>query len=284
MGKNKKQKSKKNNSQIIQKKSNDMIAGVQRQTVPVKGMLDKNEIHSCSCYRNGYCTLRDDLCKPYSIKCIKNKQSFMPATFSGTSAVKRESTRKVFRGSNTYNPYAEERYGSNSEIEHIDFTDKVPNLFVFKGFLNLSKKATIDYFAKIEEIGTGRKHEILVAYNMKSDRYYISETYLKYLHKKKIYLNAIINACNDGSVPLITPDFNDISRLAMYGYSAGKNGLREAERRKIIRHVIDNKIMRRYELIEHLQGLINLRKKREDADFSVAISNWESDIVFISKY
>ena len=42
--------------------------------------------------------------------------------------------------------------------------------------------------------------------------------------------------------------------------------------------------MRRYELVEHLQGLINHRKKREDADFTVAISNWESDIVYINKY
>ena len=124
----------------------------------------------------------------------------------------------MFRGSNTYNPYVAERYGSNLEIRRINFADEIPNLFVFKGFLNLLKNNTIDYYAKIEDIGTGRKHEILVAYNVKSDRYYISETYLKYLHKKKIYPNATINACNDGTDSLVTPDFNDISRLAMYGY------------------------------------------------------------------
>ena len=142
----------------------------------------------------------------------------------------------------------------------------------------------IDYYAKIADIGTGRLHKILVAYNMRSNRYYISETYLKYLHKRKIYLNAIICACNEGSIPLITLDFNEISRLAMYGYSAGKNGLSTDERRKILRHVIDNKIMRKYEIVEHLQGLINLREKREDADFTVAINNWKSDIIFINEY
>lgn len=284
MAKRKPAKNKKDKGVFLQKEATNSVAGVQVQTVTAKKAVADEKILSCPCYRKGNCTIRDDLCKPYSLKCIKNKKSFMPATFSGTHSGKTEPTRKVFRESKTYDPYVSERYGSNEVIRYINLGEGIPTLYVFKGFLNLSKKNTIDYYAKIEDIGTGRKHEILVAYNLKNNRYYISETYLRYLHKKKIYPNAIISACNEGTLPLITPDFNDISRLAMYGYSVGKNGLSIDERRKIIRHVIDNKIMRKYEIIEHLQGLINLRAKREDADFTVAISSWQSDIIFINEY
>lgn len=114
---------------------------------------------------------------------------------------------------------------------------------------------------KIRDIQTGKQYKILVAYNSRTDRYYISDTQLKWLHKENIYPTTIFHASNDGSIPLITMDFQEFSKLAMYGYSAGKSGLVTSERRKILRYVLDNRIMSGYEIVEHLQGLISLRGK-----------------------
>ena len=49
-------------------------------------------------------------------------------------------------------------------------------------------------------------------------------------------------------------------------------------------YVIDNKIMRGYEIIKHLQGLIFLRNEQYNKDFSTAIEDWENDIIFIEEY
>ncbi len=107
---------------------------------------------------------------------------------------------------------------------------------------------------------------------------------LNYLHKKGYFPNAIFATCDDGSKPFTTDDFKEFSTMSLYGYSAGKNGLLQNERRNIIKHIIDNGQMKGYEVITHLQGLIALRENRTDRDFSVAIEEWKSDILFVSEY
>lgn len=148
----------------------------------------------------------------------------------------------------------------------------------------MAKQYTTDYYLLVKDIQTGREYRILVAYNSRTDRYYISETQLKWLHKRNIYPKTIFHASNDGSIPLITIDFQEFSKLAMYGYSAGKNGLKTSERRKVLKYVLDEKLMSGYEIVEHLQGLISLREERTDRDFSTAINNWREDIKFVNDY
>lgn len=237
----------------------------------------------CSCYRKGFCIIRDDKCVPNSLKCIKNKQTHMnPLASSGLEQI--ESKRKVYRNTKDYNPFEVERYGFNQKVKTLSDNGKSVELHVFKGFLNLLKQYTIDYYLMIKDIKTGQQYKILVAYNSKTDRYYISDTQLKWLHKRNIYPNTIFHACNDGSIPLVTIDFQEFSKLALYGYSAGKSGLKAADRRKILKHIIDNNIMTGYEIVEHLQGLISLREGRTDKDFSIAINNWREDIKFVNDY
>ena len=260
------------------------ITDIPAQKVTVKSSsISQKDIRSCSCYRSGFCIIRDDKCSPNSLKCIKNKQTHR-TTYAPTGTSQKESIRKIFRNPNDYNPFETERYGHNQNIETLNYTDKLVELHVFKGFLNLSKQYTTDYYLIVKDIKTKSQYKILVAYNSKTDRYYISETQLKWLHKKNIYPNTIFCACNDGSKPLVTLDFQEFSKLALYGYSAGKNGLKTQDRRKILKHILDNNIMSGYEIIEHLQGLISLREGRTDKDFSTAIGNWKEDIIYVNDY
>ncbi len=224
-----------------------------------------------------YCLRRDDNCNPRSLKCIKNQKKYITCapvpteTHNGTSNSK-------------YNPFEIERYGNNKNITTLDKYNEVPTINVFKGFLRLDKKYTIDYQMIFKDIQTNRRQSALVAYNKKTKKYYISDVQLKYLHKKGYFPNAIFTTCDDGSKPLTTGNFNEFSTMSLYGYSAGKNGLLQDARRKIIKHIIDNGQMRGYEVIAHLRGLIALREDRTDRDFSVAIEEWESDILFVSEY
>lgn len=183
-----------------------------------------------------------------------------------------------------YNPFKTERYGNNKNVTTLDKYNEVPVINVFRGFLRLDKEYTIDYQMIFRDIQTNSKHSALVAYNKKTKKYYISDVQLKYLYKKGCFPNAIFTTCDDGSKPFATDNFKEFSTMSLYGYSAGKNGLLQNERRNIIKHIIDNGQMRGYEVIAHLRGLIALRENRTDRDFSVAIEEWESDILFVSQY
>ena len=160
-------------------------------------------------------------------------------------------------------------------------------VFIFLAIIIFGNKIVLrldEIINLLKDIKTGRQYKILVAHNSKTNRYYISDTQLKWLHKRNIYPNTVFHACNDGSIPLVTIDFQEFSKLALYGYSAGKNGLSTQDRRKILKHILDNGIMSGYEIIEHLQGLISLREGRTDKDFSTAINNWREDIRFVNDY
>jgi hypothetical protein len=237
----------------------------------------------CAYYRENHCLLRDDKCKPSSVKCISNKKAYMSAMFV-TSPIQSDEQRKTYKNPQSYHPFTDERYGMNQEVTVLNNLGNGVVLHVFKGFLNVSKVYTTDYKLTVKDFRTGQTHNIMVAYNKKTNRYYISDTQLKWLHKQNVYPDVIFSMCNDGSVPLVTVDFQEFSKLALYGYSAGKNGLKTSDRRKILKHIIDNKIMKRYEIVEHLQGLISLREERTDRDFSAAISNWREDIQFVNDY
>ncbi len=224
-----------------------------------------------------YCMRRDDNCNPKSFKCIKNQKKYI--TYS---PMPKETHNGIINSK--YNPFKIERYGSNKNITILDKYNEVTVIHVFKGFLRLDKKYTIDYQMVFRDIQTNSRQSALVAYNKKTRKYYMSDVQLKYLHKNGYFPNAIFATCDDGSKPFTTDNFNEFSTMSLYGYSAGKNGLLQDARIKIIKHIIDNGQMKGYEVIAHLQGLIALRENRTDRDFSVAIKEWESDILFVSQY
>lgn len=252
---------------------------------PVNKMMrqDDKKLHEhvsdCPYYRKRFCILRDDICKPGSLKCKRNKTVFRNNTFSYVQepAVKRN-------GTNRYNQYDFERYGTNTKILDLKLNEERLELNVFRGFLNLKKGETKDYYLYVEDILTGKKYRIVVAYNTYNYNYYISDTQLKWLHKHGIYPKAEFYRCNDGSVSFSELDFQEFSELKLYGYAAGKSGLDVEKRHKLLQYIIDNNFMHRYEIIEHLQGLIALRLDRTDKDYSTAIGNWRADIMFVNEY
>lgn len=235
----------------------------------------------CPCNKKGWCIFADRKCIPYSLKCKYNKDVFKNNTFYyPTESAKKTniSTRK-----SNYNLYEDERHGSNKLITTLS-DNSIKELYVFNGFLQLNSIQTIDYEMTIKDIHTNRTSTILVAYNKITKKYYISETQVKYWHRKNFFPKIILFMCNDGSIPMITDGFQEFSKLALYGYKVGIHGLNETQRHKILKYIIDNKIMKGYEIIKHLQGLIFLRNEQYNKDFSTAIEDWENDIIFIEEY
>lgn len=243
-----------------------------------------NEIdmtEKCSCNKKGWCVFADRKCSPYSLKCKYNKDVFKNNTFyypTETTNKTNTSTKRL-----SYNLYENERYGSNKVIIALS-DNSVTELYVFNGFLQLNPAQTIDYEMTIKDLHTGRTCTILVAYNKTTGKYYISETQIKYWHRKNFFPKIVLNMCNDGSIPMVTDGFQEFSKLALYGYKAGVHGLSETQRHRILRYVIDNKIMRGHEIIKHLQGLIFMRNQQYNKDFSVSIEDWENDIIFVEKF
>lgn len=222
--------------------------------------MEFNEkIKQCRFKKRKHCKLISSKCNPYSDHCIyhiekpKNKTNYRNPYSSFMYIPTYDSTTKTTIHKNrSYNPSLSERYGNNKTISTLNRDEAPVLLYVFKGFLNLSKQHTIDYYLVVNSINTSKEYKIIVAYNQQTNRYYISDTQLKWLNKKNIYPDIILKTCNEGSVPLITVGFSECSILALYGYSAGKNGLKAQDRRKILRYVLDNKILSAYEVIEHL--------------------------------
>ena len=278
-------KKKKKRNKIAVKKQK--VKGIEGLGLPVEKVhvnsnaISVNEISLCPYRRGKYCMVRDDDCVPNSIRC--NKKVYKNDTFSTVQTQSDSLKKRSYTSRQAENQYSIERYGQNKNITVAD-TGKEVVLYVFKGFLNLKKENTTDYYVYVNDIKTNRRFRLLVAYNSKTKKYYISDTQIKRIHKQGVFPNAIFHASNDGSIPLIGVEFHEFSKLAMYGYSAGKNGLSAHDRHRIINYVLDKKIMRKYEIIEHLQGLINLREQRDDKDFSTAIQNWKDDIEYVNNY
>lgn len=254
------------------------------QEIPTQNIKNSKQtlIEKCVYNKKGYCSLGDKDCVPYSLKCKWNKKSFPNSiSYYATDYHKSESNKRGTRI--RYDVYADERYGSNKVITTLS-NNNVIELYVFKGFLKVDSSKTIDYEILVKDFNTNRNCKILVAYNTLTKRYYISETQLKYWHKRNFFPKIPLNLCDEGSVPMVTSGFNEFSKLTLYGYAVGVNGLNEKQRHEILEYVINNKIMRGYEIIKHLQGLIFLRNEQYNKNFSAAINDWENDIMFIEKY
>ncbi len=81
---------------------------------------------------------------------------------------------------------------------------------------------------------------------------------------------------------LDTSSWNVESVLRQEGYSVSqREGLLDSERQAILLKVIENKIMSKYQVIEHIELQISLRKN--NSMYDIAISKWECDLAFLRK-
>lgn len=169
-------------------------------------------------------------------------------------------------------------------VKTLDTKNKTVHLYIFKGYLTLSRDRLRDYNLLVYDIIHNYSYEIFVTYDFISGKLYMS--YEQYLYYRKCKLNVRFSMSNTGTqLADIYDSFADASELALYGYSVGYTSyLTEDDRHKILTYLIDNNIMKPYSIISHLQGQIRLKEKITYKDYSLAISEWESDIRFVDRY
>lgn len=80
---------------------------------------------------------------------------------------------------------------------------------------------------------------------------------------------------------LDTSSWNIESILRQEGYTVSqREGLSDSERQAILLRVIENKKMSKYQVIEHIELQIGLRKN--NSMYDIAISKWKRDIAFLN--
>ena len=173
---------------------------------------------------------------------------------------------------------------TTKSIKTLDTKNKIVHLYIFRGYLTLSRERLRDYNLIVYDIIHNFSYEIFVTYDFISGKIYMS--YEQYLYYRKYRLNAKFTMTNTGTQLIDVYDsFSSVSELALYGYSVGYTSyLTENDRHKILAYLIDNNIMKPYSIISHLQGQIRLKEKIEYKDYSRAIREWKNDIRFVDNY
>ena len=120
-------------------------------------------------------------------------------------------------------------------------------------------------------------------YCSECNKYYIFESTYNYLKTlghiccKIIEYQDLVENCSKFSA------WQKKSLLAMYGYNVNKyHSLTPNKRHTILDFLIQNKIMRTYEIISHLEMLIRTRKNMKN--MNDAIYKWKEDIDYVQNY
>ena len=234
---------------------------------------------NCSYKKGDYCSYRDRKCNPKSAGCKKN---WKPSMNSLAPPVPVSSLPRI-RNTKETDPLTD-----YPELRKIDLIYEIPTLYVYGGHLHESREDLEDVCVLCDLMGSSKIKGYLCAYSKKTDKYYIAISHIKYYAKVRKCPNAILKYATswECTEPANQIDgFNENSLLSLYGYHVGKtNGLPKKQRQVIIKHLIDKNIMTRYEITGLLQSFVELRRGREDVDYSACISDWEDDIQFIRAY
>ena len=186
-------------------------------------------------------------------------------------------SKKNTKKNNKRKKKVKEKSGDRRKVH---FDNIIPEINVYSGYLNFNYNDTEDVILYLPDISNNNVYKVLGTYNIKSGKYYVSYEQVKKHIKGKHHIRAKFH-CYGNSV---FENFREFSELKLYGYSVGCNGETEFVRHRILRYVIDNKVMTGTEIISHLQGQISLREYRTDKDFSAAISDWKRDIGYVQTY
>lgn len=77
--------------------------------------------------------------------------------------------------------------------------------------------------------------------------------------------------------PYDSPERNEESRLAKYGYSVGRNSrFTDAERQDLLRWLIESKKVSKGYVISHLKHMIAINGKKESN--YIALEKWKGDL------
>ena len=76
---------------------------------------------------------------------------------------------------------------------------------------------------------------------------------------------------------------NPRSELNILGYSVGSaSGMDRSQRQRLLRWIVDSRMLYKYEITSHLEWLINTRAGTPNMENPVA--EWEADLNFLRKY
>lgn len=114
------------------------------------------------------------------------------------------------------------------------------------------------------------------------DEYNESDAY--WLYGDDTYLNTYSSSDNNSNNSEFNPsEWDEQSYLRKMGYTVSKTeNLSEVERQEILFSVIRSGKMNKWDIIDHLERMINLRKY--ESKYDLAVSKWRNDIEAVKKY
>lgn len=114
--------------------------------------------------------------------------------------------------------------------------------------------------------------------------------YCNECHKYWVNYEAVQKWLKMGFIPKIKlqivdelwSDMKPVSKLMLYGYDVKANHLSEDERHDLLAFLIDNNVMKKYEIIRNIQAKVSFNGAK--AENFEAKKRWENDIDFVSNY
>lgn len=229
---------------------------------------------TCPSRDGRYCKFTNDYCNPDSVRCKLNQKSYsVLAPSSKESIPHREVQQKIPNIAST--------------IKVIDRSKTEPLIRVYNGYLTLKKGSYEDCALIVSSLNGRQTFKLLVAYCKTKGSFYIANnllnSYLSQNYRAKAHF--VLATHDECSEPLSFDDKKEISILGMYGYRVGKtNGLSDVEREEILTFVLERRYMSALDIINLLNYNIMLREKRKSIDYSVAISHWKHDIMYVHNF
>lgn len=238
-------------------------------------LLSVSSFH-CRYEKKGKCLRADMDCNPNHVKCANNYKHHMYCFYYESPEHKHRISHR-------------EREIIHGDEPVFDLYDEVPELYVYSGTLFISCEDLLDCIIVVRDVVTNAKCIVLVAKDKRNGKLYISKTQVDERLRKHEFLNVRFCYCgySECSEAIWNSKFcmgySPFSVLALHGYKVGEKGVDENKRHIILRHVIDNGIMRGTGIIKLLQQ--NIRQaENKSGNYHRAISDWRKDLMFVNDY
>lgn len=165
-----------------------------------------------------------------------------------------------------------------SSLEHFANVDELPIVYVFsqKTINSFDDYSMITVF--VRNYWTHKMNPFNVYYSEKSDMYFINKSsYDAYREKYGLpFLRLIPGEYSEKNYDLRTE-----SQLHIYGYSL-EYGNTKARRQEILAFLIDSGIMKKSQIQNHIEWLINTH--RNSLHYENACEKWREDLLFVNDY
>lgn len=231
----------------------------------------------CRYRERNYCIYSNRNCNPRNISCVKyHKLTYAPVVpidngNAGNNSVKKSSDSLI---PTTYDK---------------TITCNNTMIFVFGGALNIKKKYLSDVRLIVQDvIDQNKTYALYVIFNRKTKRYYMGEQVLNYYIKKNYHPNVLFKYASSGECtePFTTHSMDNLSAMSvlkMYGYTVGKtSGLSDEQRHILLEFIIENKLMKCFEIVNLLQ--FNIAMRERELRYQKAVRDWKNDIYFVTHY